>query len=67
MSAESNSLFKLDDEHLKERLVEGLVALYGERGVANQVVAKLCDDYLDRSGYLLGEIRRLALERKQEK
>lgn len=64
-------LFKLDDDTLKERLTEGLVALYITSSpypiTPAGVVAHLCDDYLDRSGYLLGEIRRLALERKTNK
>lgn len=69
MSAESNRLFRLDDETLKERLKEGLVEIYSrghDYGVSSPagIIARLCDEYLDRSGYLLGEIRKESLCRR---
>ena len=57
---ESNKVFKLDDITLKERLFEGLISLYGVDIPTTPalIIATLCDEYLDRSGYLLGEVRK---------
>ncbi|KKM82929.1 hypothetical protein LCGC14_1314640, partial [marine sediment metagenome] len=46
------------------KLIEGLVAVYGNGSV---LVARLCDEYLDRSGTLLGEVRDAAIEARAEK
>jgi hypothetical protein len=58
-------VFKLDDETLKERLWEGLVNMYslGYKSTAPAVViAALCENYLDRSGELLGKVRKASAE-----
>jgi len=69
---ESNKLFKLDDNTLKERLLEGLVEIYSRGhiyGISSPagIIAQLCDEYLDRSGNLLGEIRKESLKRRRIK
>lgn len=63
-----NELFKLDEFGLKERLFEGLVNMYGVDIPTSPwaVIAALCDNYLDRSGYLLGEIRKESLRKKEK-
>lgn len=55
--------YRKENERLNERLREGLTALYGRYTLA---VALLCDDFLDRSGHLLGEIRLAALDRPKD-
>lgn len=64
-----NELFKLDEFGLKESLFEGLVNMYGVDIPTCPtspwaVIAALCDNYLDPSGYLLGEIRKESLRNK---
>ena len=43
---------------LEERLELALAELYAKGLAERVVVAELCDDYLDRSGGLLGRVRR---------
>lgn len=44
----------------QDRLIDGLAAVYREDCI---LVARLCDEHLDRSGALLGKVRNKAIER----
>lgn len=46
-----------------ENLIEHLVTLYN-KGDGYLAVSRLCDETLDRSGRLLGEVRKLAIARR---